>query len=188
MLNAALLTLLEILLQQFSQVNLLFICATILEEGKAVILLCTKSQLQCWNCQNLLKMWMLNLKCSGPNTQHFCKTSALMHAQHISKSDLALKLHTESYGMHDDSLPGRRAVLQDVSGRNQHRSTRVFLLASSASSTARPFSDGRGNAGALYTFLPTFSVSSSGTSHPRHWTSKRPKEKESMITHRQVAK
>lgn len=38
---------------------------------------------------------MLNLKCSGLNTQHFCKSSASMHAQHISKSDLGLKLHTE---------------------------------------------------------------------------------------------
>lgn len=45
MLNAALSTWLEILLQQFSQVNLVFICDAILEEGKAIILLCAKSQL-----------------------------------------------------------------------------------------------------------------------------------------------
>lgn len=47
MLNAALFTWLEVLLRQFSQVNLVFIWDAILEEGKAIILLCMKSQLQC---------------------------------------------------------------------------------------------------------------------------------------------
>ena len=42
-LNAALFTWLEILLWQFSQVNLLFICDAALEEGKAIIILCTKA-------------------------------------------------------------------------------------------------------------------------------------------------
>lgn len=42
-------------------------------EGKAIILLCTKSQLQCWNCHNFLKTWVLILKCSGPNTQCFLR-------------------------------------------------------------------------------------------------------------------
>lgn len=42
-------------------------------EGKAIILLCTKSQLQCWNCHNFLKMRVLILKCFGPNTQSFLR-------------------------------------------------------------------------------------------------------------------
>lgn len=37
---------------------------------------------------------------------------------------------------HTVTLPGRRAVLQHCSGKSQHRSTSVFLLASSVSATS----------------------------------------------------
>lgn len=80
--------------------------------------------------------------------------------------------------MHNDSLPGRRAVFQHCSGKTQHRRTSVLLLASSVSSTTGPFNDTRGNADALCTFIHTCSVGSSGSTHPTHGKSKKAEKAE----------
>lgn len=95
MLNAALSTLLEILLRQFSQVILVFF-VLLFSRKESYYPLSYRKPTAMLKLSTFFKMGLLNLKCSGLNTQHFYKTSALMHAQYISKADLGLKLHTES--------------------------------------------------------------------------------------------
>lgn len=159
MLSAALVTLLEIPLGNFHKCILyLFV-------------------LQFWWKEKSLFSNAQKVNCNAETVTTFSRRgcsiwNALGLTQCFKKLLIWVSSSRQKAEAHTVTLPGRGAIFQHCSGKSQHR-TSVFLLASSVPSTTGPFSDTRGNANALCTFLPTCSVGSSGSTHPMHGKSKK---------------
>lgn len=112
--------------------------------------------------------------------------SALHALAPFSKSELGPSVeHSKSAACTTRMVPGTRAALQDVSGRNQPLSS---LLAPSASFTVWPFRKAGGNAGAWHTLLSTPPLLAPiAPASPCTQLSKQPEEKVCDHTHQQAA-